>query len=218
METPANPALSLVDLDAIGAISGPITVVDSTFAGPTVQRPLDHGVDLVLHAATKGIAGHNDALLGRRGRQRRPHRPDLGVAVGHGRAGVAVRRVERASAGIRTLGVRSRQQAETALELATFLEGHDAIESVSYPHLDSHPQHDLAKRQMQTGGTVVTFEVAGGADAHHRRSSSAAAWPASRCRSAAPRRSSPTPPPSPAATRPPSAPSSASPTASSACP
>ncbi|HEU5042136.1 MAG TPA: PLP-dependent transferase, partial [Gemmatimonadales bacterium] len=64
VETPANPALSLVDLDAVGAIAGPITVVDSTFAGPTIQRPLEHGVDLVLHAATKGIAGHNDALIG----------------------------------------------------------------------------------------------------------------------------------------------------------
>ena len=63
-ETPANPALSLVDLDEIGAIAGPMTVVDSTFATPPVQRPLDHGVDLVLHSATKGIAGHNDATLG----------------------------------------------------------------------------------------------------------------------------------------------------------
>ena len=67
--------------------------------------------------------------------------------------------------GIRTLGVRTRQQAETALVLAAFLEGHPAIESVSYPHLPSHPQHALAMRQMRTGGTTVAFEVAGGADA-----------------------------------------------------
>ncbi len=64
VETPANPALSLVDLDALGRITGPIKVVDSTFATPAVTRPLEHGADLVLHAATKGIAGHNDALLG----------------------------------------------------------------------------------------------------------------------------------------------------------
>src|SRR3546814_17129743 len=64
VETPANPALSLVDLDALAAIPGPIKIVDSTFAGPTVQRPLEHGADLVLPSATQGIAGHNDALLG----------------------------------------------------------------------------------------------------------------------------------------------------------
>ncbi|MGH9138189.1 MAG: trans-sulfuration enzyme family protein, partial [Acidimicrobiales bacterium] len=64
VESPANPVLALTDLDALGAIQGPFKVVDSTFAGPTVQRPLEHGADLVLHAATKGLAGHNDALLG----------------------------------------------------------------------------------------------------------------------------------------------------------
>src|SRR3546814_19309972 len=62
VETPANPALSLVDLDALAAIPGPIKIVDSTFSGPTVQRPLEHGVDLVLPSATQGLAGHNDAL------------------------------------------------------------------------------------------------------------------------------------------------------------
>ena len=95
VETPANPALSLVDLDAIGAIAGPITVVDSTFAGPIVQRPLEHGVDLVLHAATKGIAGSQRQPARRGGRQRRRHRADLGVPVGARHPGVTVRRLER---------------------------------------------------------------------------------------------------------------------------
>ena len=163
-ETPANPALSLVDLDALGAIEGPITVVDSTFAGPFVQRPLDHGVDLVLHAATKGIAGHNDALLGVVAGRTELIEPiwawqsAMGAQASPFDAWNALR-------GVRTLGVRSRQQAETALELAAFLEGHEAIELVSYPHLPSHPQHDLAKRQLRTGGTVVAFEVRGGAEA-----------------------------------------------------
>jgi cystathionine beta-lyase/cystathionine gamma-synthase len=163
VETPANPALSLVDLDAVGAIDGPITVVDSTFAGPTVQRPLDHGVDLVLHAATKGLAGHNDALLGVVAGSAELIDPiwawqsAMGAQASPFDAWNAIR-------GIRTLGVRTRQQAETALALATFLEGHPAIASVSYPHLASHPQHELATRQMRTGGTVVTFEVAGGAE------------------------------------------------------
>lgn len=162
-ETPANPALSLVDLDALGAITGPIKVVDSTFATPAVQRPLEHGADLVLHAATKGIAGHNDALLG--------------VVAGsaelvdalwsfHGALGAQASPFDAWNGlrGIRTLPARVRQQSASALLLAERLEGHPAVDSVSYPYLESHPQHDLAKRQMRSGGSVVTFEVAGGAD------------------------------------------------------
>ena len=163
-ETPANPALSLVDLDALGAIKGPITVVDSTFAGPTVQRPLDHGVDLVLHAATKGIAGHNDSLLGVIAGNADLIDPIWAWQSAMG-AQASPFDAWNGTRGIRTLAVRARHQAETALALATFLEGHPAIESVSYPFLASHPQHDLAKRQMATGGTVVAFEVSGGADA-----------------------------------------------------
>ncbi len=162
VETPANPALSLVDLDAIGAIRGPITVVDSTFAGPAVQRPLEHGVDLVLHSATKGIAGHNDALLGVMAGNADLIDPiwawqsAMGAQASPFDAWNGLR-------GIRTLPTRVRQQSESALQLATFLEGHGAIESVSYPFLPSHPQHELARRQMTTGGTVVAVEVAGGA-------------------------------------------------------
>jgi cystathionine beta-lyase/cystathionine gamma-synthase len=163
VETPANPALALVDLDAIGSIAGPITVVDSTFAGPVVQRPLDHGVDLVLHAATKGIAGHNDSLLGVVAGNAELIEPiwafqsALGTQASPFDAWNGVR-------GIRTLPVRSRQQSASALAIARALEAHPRIRSVSYPFLDSHPQHDLAKRQMQSGGTVVTFEVDGSAD------------------------------------------------------
>jgi cystathionine beta-lyase/cystathionine gamma-synthase len=162
VETPANPALSLVDLDAVGAIQGPITVVDSTFAGPVVQRPLDHGVDLVLHAATKGIAGHNDALLG--------------VVAGSSELIDAIwgwQSVLGAQAspfdswnglrGIRSLPARNRQQSASALALATALENHPKVSWVRYPFLPSHPQHDLAQRQMTSGGTVVALEIDGGA-------------------------------------------------------
>jgi cystathionine beta-lyase/cystathionine gamma-synthase len=163
VETPANPALTLVDLDAVGAIAGPITVVDSTFAGPAVQRPLEHGVDLVLHSATKGIAGHNDALLGVVAGNADLIDPiwawqsAMGAQASPFDAWNAIR-------GIRTLPARVRQQGETALRLAAFLEGHPGIERVSYPFLPSHPQHDLARRQMTSGGTVIAVEVAGGAD------------------------------------------------------
>lgn len=163
-ETPANPALSLVDLDALGAIAGPFKVVDSTFAGPAVQRPLDHGADLVLHAATKGLAGHNDALLGVIAGA-----AELvdAIATWQGVMGAQASPFDawNGTRGIRSHPTRVRQQSASALQLARFLEGHPAIASVSYPFLPSHPQHELAKRQMRTGGTVVTFEVAGGGDA-----------------------------------------------------
>lgn len=163
VETPANPALTLVDLEAVGSIAGPITVVDSTFATPVVQRPLEHGVDLVLHSATKGIAGHNDALLGVVAGSAElidvlwGWQSAMGAMASPFDAWNALR-------GIRTLPVRVARQADTALRLARFLESHRAVTSVSYPFLESHPQHDLARRQMSCGGTVVAFEVEGGAE------------------------------------------------------
>ncbi|MET0728630.1 MAG: aminotransferase class I/II-fold pyridoxal phosphate-dependent enzyme [Acidimicrobiales bacterium] len=167
VETPANPALTLVDLDAVGAIAGPITVVDSTFAGPAVQQPLEHGVDLVVHSATKGIAGHNDALLGVVAGNADLIDPIWGWQSAMG-AQASPFDAWNGIRGIRTLPLRIRQQAESALQVAAFLEGHDAVESVSYPYLPSHPQHDLARRQMRNGGSVVAFEVAGGAEGASR--------------------------------------------------
>ena len=164
VETPANPALTLVDLDALGAIAGPFTVVDSTFAAPVVQRPLEHGVDLVVHSATKAIAGHNDALLGVVAGSAElidvlwGWQSAMGASASPFDAWNALR-------GIRTLPVRVARQADTALRLARFLEAHPRVASVSYPFLESHPQHDLARRQMANGGTVVAFEVEGGAAA-----------------------------------------------------
>lgn len=164
VETPANPALTLVDLEVIGAISGPFTVVDSTFATPVVQRPLEHGVDLVVHSATKAIAGHNDALLGVVAGSAElidvlwGWQSAMGASASPFDAWNALR-------GIRTLPVRVARQADTALRLARFLEAHPRVASVSYPFLESHPQHDLARRQMANGGTVVAFEVEGGAAA-----------------------------------------------------
>lgn len=161
VETPANPRLSLVDLAAVGAIRGPIKVVDSTFATPAVQRPLQHGFDLVLHSATKGLAGHNDALLGVIAGQR-----DVVDAVWawHAVMGGQASPFDawNGTRGLRTLFPRVRQQSETALRLARTLEAHPAVATVSYPFLESHPQHDLAVEQMATGGVMVSFELAGG--------------------------------------------------------
>jgi cystathionine beta-lyase/cystathionine gamma-synthase len=167
VETPANPALSLTDIEAVSALPGPFTVVDSTFATPVLQQPLARGADLVLHAATKGLAGHNDALLGVVAGSR-----DLIDAVW----GWHVVQGGQASPfdawnglrGIRTLGVRVRQQCASAQALAERLEGHEAVAAVSYPGLDSHPQRDLAKRQMSAGGTLLAVELAGGFEAARR--------------------------------------------------
>jgi cystathionine beta-lyase/cystathionine gamma-synthase len=167
VETPANPGLSVVDLEAVGAIQGPFTVCDSTFAPPPVQQTLSHGIDIVMHAATKGLAGHNDAMLGVIAGER-----DLIAAVwGHHLMHGAVCSpfdAWNALRGIRTLHVRLAQQSESALALGEFLEGHDAVARVSYPGLDSHPQREVAKRQMTMGGSVLTFELAGGLDAGRR--------------------------------------------------
>jgi cystathionine beta-lyase/cystathionine gamma-synthase len=167
VETPANPALSLTDIEAVSALPGPFTVVDSTLATPVLQQPLALGADLVLHAATKGLAGHNDALLGVVAGSR-----DLIDAIW----GWHVVQGGQASPfdawnglrGIRTLGVRVRQQCASAQALAEHLEGHDAVAAVSYPGLDSHPQRDLAKRQMSAGGTLLAVELAGGFEAARR--------------------------------------------------
>jgi cystathionine beta-lyase/cystathionine gamma-synthase len=163
-ETPSNPRLELADLDELGALGGPIVVVDSTFATPIGQQPLRHGVHLSLHSATKGIAGHNDATLGVISGERDLIDAIWGYSVLHGSTPSPFDALN-ALRGIRTLTVRTRQQASSALQLATALEQHSAVNAVYYPGLESHPQHQLARRQMQQFGTVLAFELKGGAEA-----------------------------------------------------
>lgn len=163
-ETPANPKLALVDLERLGAIKGPMTVVDGTFAPPVAQRPLEHGVDLVVHSATKSIAGHNDAILGVVSGSEELLAWIRGFAILHGAVASPFDALN-GLRGIRTLAVRYRQQTETAGALAEALEAHSAIEQVFYPGLPSHPQHELAKRQMDMAGGLITFDLAGGREA-----------------------------------------------------
>ena len=163
-ESPSNPRLDLIDLDELGAIQGPFTVLDSTFATPLGQQPIAHGVDLVIHSASKAIGGHNDAILG--------------VVAGpadlidwiSGFAALQGACASPADAlsglrGLRTLAVRLQQQSATAAELARTLVLHGAISEVCYPGLATHPQHDLAVRQLAMMGGLVTFDLAGGFDA-----------------------------------------------------
>ncbi len=162
-ETPSNPRLELCDLDEIGAIAGPFTVVDSTFGTPVGQQPLAHGVDLVLHSATKAIAGHNDATIGVIAGERELVDAVWAYAVLHGAMASPFDSLN-ALRGVRTLAVRTAHQSATAGRLAAWLEARPDITAVHYPGLTSHPQHDLARRQMRQFGTVLAFEHAGGRD------------------------------------------------------
>lgn len=162
-ETPANPRLDLADLDEVGAIAGPVTVVDSTFATPLGQRPLDHGVDLVLHSATKAIAGHNDASLGVVAGSAELVDWLWSFAVLQG-ANPSPFDAMNGLRGLRTLAVRLRQQCESAQQLAETLEGHPKVSDVRYPGLASHPQRELVERQMSLPGGLLAFDVEGGVE------------------------------------------------------
>ncbi|CAB4989053.1 MAG: aminotransferase class I/II-fold pyridoxal phosphate-dependent enzyme [Actinobacteria bacterium] len=160
-ETPSNPHLDLVDLTELGKIKGPFTVVDSTLATPLAQRPHDHGVSIVLHSATKGIAGHNDATLGVIAADLDLINDIWAYSVLHG-ATASPFDAMNGLRGIRTLDVRLARQSETALELASWLLNQRNVTGVHYPGLKSHPQHELAVKQMHYFGSVLSFEVAGG--------------------------------------------------------
>ncbi len=172
IETPTNPQLKLVDLDAIAEIGrerGIITVCDNTFATPILQQPLAHGFDIVMHSATKYLAGHSDVIAGILVTSRRDLAERLrflqnaiGSILGPFEAYMTLR-------GIKTLGVRMRQHCQSAARIAQWLAGHPKVSGVAYPGLAEHPQHDLAKRQMRmscspAGGGMITMWVAGGLD------------------------------------------------------
>ena len=167
LETPTNPTLKLVDikrLAAAGREAGAIVVVDSTFATPINQNPLALGADLVIHSASKYLGGHADALggilCGRQElvRQVYHYREINGAALDPFAAYLLLR-------GLKTLELRIARHNDNAMKVARFLEGHLAVDSVFYPGLESHPQHELAKRQMRGFGGVLSFSLAGGYEA-----------------------------------------------------
>ncbi|MBB6245207.1 PLP-dependent aspartate aminotransferase family protein [Rhodanobacter sp. A1T4] len=164
-ETPTNPMLKLVDLARVAAFAkkhGLILVVDNTFCSPMIQRPLEYGADLVLHSATKYLNGHSDMVGGIvvAGSKELAEsmgflQNSVGAVAGPFDAFLAMR-------GLKTLHLRMKAHCESALELAKWLEKHPAVERVIYPGLKSHPQHALAKRQMNGFGGIITIEVKGG--------------------------------------------------------
>jgi cystathionine gamma-synthase len=162
-ESPTNPYLNIFDLVKIKKIAdrhNVLTLIDSTFATPFNQRPLEFGMDIVLHSATKYLAGHNDILAGAvLGRQelvdkiRNLHKSMGGLIDPHC-CYLLLR-------GLKTFPLRVKKQNETALAIAEFLEGHPRIKKVYYPFLKSHRHYKIATEQMTGGGGVVTFEIKG---------------------------------------------------------
>ena len=167
VETPTNPMLRLADLAATAALAkrrGLVTVADNTFASPYVQRPLELGFDVVMHSATKYLNGHSDVVAGvavvgdnvELAEQLKFLQNAVGGVLGPFDSFLALR-------GVKTLALRMQRACDSALEIARFLERHAAIERVIYPGLESHPQHDLARRQMLGGsGGIISAEVKGG--------------------------------------------------------
>lgn len=164
-ETPTNPLLKLVDLAKVASFArkhGLILVVDNTFCSPILQRPLELGADLVLHSATKYLNGHSDMVGGivvagnkTLSEQMGFLQNSVGAVAGAFDSFLAMR-------GLKTLHLRMKAHCTGAMELAPWLEKHPAVERVIYPGLKTHPQHALAKRQMNGFGGIISIEVKGG--------------------------------------------------------
>jgi cystathionine gamma-lyase len=165
IESPTNPLLKLVDLEAVGALAkrrGIITVADNTFASPWVQRPLEHGFDMVMHSATKYLNGHSDIVGGIVVVGDRPELQErlaflqnaVGAVAGPFDSFLALR-------GLKTLALRMERHCANAAAVAAWLERHPKVARVHYPGLASHPQHALAKRQMHGFGGMVTAILKG---------------------------------------------------------
>jgi len=172
IETPTNPLLKLVDISRIAAIArkrGLIVVVDNTFSSPMLQRPLEHGAHIVMHSATKYLNGHSDMVGGMAvvgddtelAEQMAFLQNSIGAVQGPFDSFLALR-------GLKTLHLRMQAHCENAQQLAEYLQTHPAIEKVIYPGLKSHPQHELAKRQMDGFGGMLSIYIKGGLQAATR--------------------------------------------------
>ena len=165
LESPTNPLLKLVDVDAVSALAHQhqaMVVVDNTFMSPYFQRPLALGADIVVHSATKYLGGHSDLIGGTLVVNRDDLHEQLAFlqnAVGGVPGPMDAWLVLR---GLKTLAVRMREHDRNARQVATFLRSHPRVDRVFYPGLPDHPQRDLAKRQMSGFGGMISFEVKGG--------------------------------------------------------
>ncbi|HJP37770.1 MAG TPA: PLP-dependent aspartate aminotransferase family protein [Gammaproteobacteria bacterium] len=165
IETPTNPLLNIIDIEATAALARAqniLMAVDNTFATPCVQRPLEAGCDLVMHSTTKYLGGHSDALGGlivvadeQLGKQLASLRSAVGGVAGPFDAYLVLR-------GIKTLALRMERHQANAMAVAKWLVDHPQVEQVCYPGLDEHPHHEVATRQMDGYGGVVSFVLRGG--------------------------------------------------------
>lgn len=162
VETPTNPMLTITDLNAVAEIGKKhkfITVVDNTFMSPYFQRPLEFGIDIVLHSTTKYINGHSDVIGGiivTSGQDLHEKLRFLQNAIGGVPSPFDCWLVMRST---KTLALRMRQHNENAIQMANFLNGHNKVKKVYYPGLASHPQHELAKKQMSGFGGMISIEL-----------------------------------------------------------
>ncbi|AOV08637.1 trans-sulfuration enzyme family protein [Sporosarcina ureilytica] len=165
IETPSNPGLTVLDIAALSAIgkkNNLKVIIDNTFMTPYLQRPIDMGVDVVVHSGTKYLNGHGDVIAGfivgkkdEIDMMRKKIMGDLGQNLNSWESYLIMR-------GLKTLPIRMQRHCNNALEIAEFLEQHPAVEKVFYPGLPSHPQYELAKEQMKAMGGIVSFELKGG--------------------------------------------------------
>lgn len=171
VETPTNPLLTVIDIAAVAAIAhanGAMLVVDNTFATPYLQQPLNHGADIVIHSTTKYLGGHSDTVGGF-------------VATNNGEVDSHLRFIQNAVGAVRgpwdvyltlrgakTLAIRMDRHNHNAAAVVELLSGHDAVASVLYPGLETHPGHEAAKKQMSGFGGMVSFRAAAGRDSAMR--------------------------------------------------
>ncbi|WFO17050.1 trans-sulfuration enzyme family protein [Cellulophaga baltica] len=168
IETPSNPLLTITDLKAVSSIAkkhGLVSMIDNTFASPVNQNPIDFGIDVVIHSATKYMGGHSDILAGAVA-STKDHMErifQLAKNFGGSLSDYTVWLLERS---IKTMGLRVRAQNENAQKMAEYLYQNESIQAVYYPGLPSHPDHELAKTQMRGFGGMLSFELKDGIDSY----------------------------------------------------
>lgn len=161
IETPSNPLMTITDIEAVAALSkqrGILSAIDNTFASPVNQNPIDLGIDIVMHSATKYLGGHSDISAGALASSKDliEHIWHAAINFGGNLSDYTVWLLERS---IKTLGLRVKAQTANALHIANWLNNHDHIKNVYYPGLESHPEHSLAKKQMHGFGAMLSFEL-----------------------------------------------------------
>lgn len=162
IETPSNPVLKITDIRAVVALAKAnhlITIADNTFMSPFLQKPLDLGVDIVVHSATKFLSGHSDILAGVAVTNNANLAEKIYFMQNAVGATLGVFDTWLLLRGIKTLGVRMTQSSQSAQKIANYLSTHDKVERVLYPGLASHPGHDIHASQSKSGGAVLSFDV-----------------------------------------------------------